>query len=148
MEELNEEIIEENNIEDNIEETIPAEPVILPDVYKKQTNPDGPYQDENGNRYDILTCKITESKERVQVGTTVEEDEEGNEIEVPVYETQVVINKGWDSFNSLEEAAEAYGLITVEEAERLAKEEQERLAREEAERLAAETQYEIDEEAI
>lgn len=99
-------------------------------VFRKQANPEGKYKakdieatDEEGNiivikddtRYDIISCERTESMEQVQVGTTTELDEEGNEIEVPVYEMQVVINKGWDSFNSLEEAEEAYGLTKIEE---------------------------------
>lgn len=88
-------------------------PEDMPDVYKKVENPEGHYQDKNGKRFDILTCKITESKEQVQVGTRTETDEEGNEIEVPVYEMQVVINKGWDNFESLEEAIKAYGLTKV-----------------------------------
>lgn len=86
-----------------------------PIVYMKQQNPEGLYIDKNGIRYDILTCHHTESKELVQVGTTTETDEEGNEIEVPVYESRVVINKGWDNFGSLEEAVAAYGLTKIEE---------------------------------
>ena len=86
-----------------------------PIVYMKQANEEGAYIDKNGNRFDILTCRHTESKEQVQVGTTVEEDEDGNLVEVPVYESRVVINKGWDNFNSLEEAEEDYGLTKVEE---------------------------------
>ena len=85
-----------------------------PIVYKKVESESGTYQDKDGKRYDILTCHHTESREQVQVGTTVEEDEEGNLIEVPIFESQVVINKGWDSFNSLEEAEEAYGLTKIE----------------------------------
>ena len=94
-------------------------------VFRKQANPEGKYKvkdietiDEEGNkivikddtRYDIISCERTESMEQVQVGTTTETDEEGNEIEVPVYESRVVINKGWDSFDSLEQAMEAYGV--------------------------------------
>ena len=86
----------------------------LPLVYKKQENEKGNYIGKDGKRYEILTCHITESKEQVQVGTKTETDEQGNEIEVPVYEMRVVINKGWDSFNSLEEAEEAYGLTKIE----------------------------------
>ena len=86
-----------------------------PIVYKKVESEGGQYMGKDGKRYDILTCRHTESREQVQVGTTVEEDEEGNLIEVPVYQSQVVINKGWDSFESLEEAKTAYGLIKVEE---------------------------------
>ena len=109
MEEINEQLNKE------IQETIFEEPVIIrpqdmPDVYKKVVNQDGPYQDKEGNRFEIQTCKITESKEQVQVGTRIETDEQGNEIEVPIYEMQVVINKGWDSFDSLEQAVEVYGL--------------------------------------
>ena len=85
-----------------------------PIVYMKQENEEGAYIDKDGKRYDILTCHHTESREQVQVGTTVEEDEEGNLVEVPVYQSQVVINKGWDNFGSLEEAEEAYGLTKVE----------------------------------
>lgn len=84
-------------------------------VYMKVPNEKGEYQDTNGNKFDILTCHHTESREQVQVGTTTETDEEGNEIEVPVYESRVVINKGWDSFETLEDAEKAYGLTKVEE---------------------------------
>ena len=85
-----------------------------PIVYLKQESPKGKYIGQDGKRYDILTCHHTESREQVQVGTTTENDEQGNEIEVPVYESQVVINKGWDSFDSLEEALEFYRLSEVE----------------------------------
>lgn len=116
MEELNntEELNETKEEINNEAEIVLEEPVILPDVYKKQANPDGAYVDKEGNRYDILTCKITESKEQVQVGTTTETDEEGNEIEVPVYESRVVINKGWDKFDSLEDAVIFYNLEEIE----------------------------------
>lgn len=133
MEEINEQLNEE------IQETIFEEPVIIrpqdmPDVYKKVVNEDGPYQDKEGNRFEIQTCKITESKEQVQVGTTTELDEEGNEIEVPIYEMQVVINKGWDSFDSLEQAVEAYGLtLYVEQEEQPETEELENAENEEIE---------------
>ena len=85
-----------------------------PIVYMKVPNEQGEYQDTNGNKFDILTCHHTESKEQVQVGTTTETDEEGNEIEVPVYESRIVINKGWDKFNSLAEAVKAYNLTEIE----------------------------------
>ena len=86
----------------------------LPLVYKKQENEEGKYIGKDGKRYEILTCHITESKEQVQVGTTTETDEEGNEIEVPVYESRVVINKGWDKFDSLEDAVIFYNLEEIE----------------------------------
>lgn len=97
---MEEEILEQQ------EQEIIEEPI----VYMKVPNEQGAYIDKDGKRYDILTCRHTESREQVQVGTTVKEDEEGNEIKVPVYESRVVINKGWDSFNSLEQAMEAYGV--------------------------------------
>ena len=88
-----------------------------PIVYKKVESEEGQYIGKDSKRYDILTCRHTESREQVQVGTTVEEDEEGNLVEVPVFESQVVINKGWDSFDSLEEAETAYGLVKISEDE-------------------------------
>ena len=88
-----------------------------PIVYMKVPNKQGAYIDKDGGRWDILTCHHTESREQVQVGTTTETDENGNEIEVPVYESRVVINKGWDSFETLEDAEKAYGLTEVEDEE-------------------------------
>ena len=79
-----------------------------PIVYKKQENEEGNYIGKDGKRYDILTCRHTESKEQVQVGTRIETDEEENEIEVPIYEMKVFINKGWDKFETLEEAERFY----------------------------------------
>ena len=102
MAEINEEIEQLESTED------------LPDVYKKVANEEGPYQDKDGDRFEIQTCKITEGKEYEQVGTETIIDEEGHEIEVPVYDWVVYINRGWDSFDSLEEAMEAYGLTKVE----------------------------------
>jgi hypothetical protein len=86
----------------------------LPDVYKKVANEEGPYQDKDGNRFEIQTCKITEGKEYEQVGTETIIDEDGNEQEVPVYDWVTVINRGWDNFESIEEAEKAYGLTKVE----------------------------------
>ncbi len=83
-----------------------------PIVYMKQPNEKGAYIDKNGARYDIITCHHTESKEQVQVGTKIEIID-GQEVEVPIYEMQVVINKGWDSFDNLEQAMEAYGLTPL-----------------------------------
>ena len=93
-------------------------------VFKKQYNPEGDYVtkdqemiDEEGNtvvisggtRYEILSCERTESMEYVQTGTDTQIID-GETVEVPVYEQQVVINKGWDAFDSIGAAAEAYGL--------------------------------------
>lgn len=83
-------------------------------VFKKQKNENGSYIGFDGNRYEILSCEITESIDWVKTGTRtiVKENEE---IVLPVYTKQVVINKGWDSFASLEEAEQAYGLKKAEE---------------------------------
>ena len=109
-------------------------------VFRKQVNPEGDYvtkdietQDEEGNavvikggqRYDILSCERTESMEYVQTGMDTQ-IVDGETVEVPVYEQQVVINKGWDEFSSVEEAAEAYGLLyaPLTEEEKKAQEEE------------------------
>lgn len=76
-------------------------------VFKKQKNEEGIYQDGNGVRYDVLTCERTESMEWYDTG---EVDEEQN----PIYAKRVAINVGWDSFENLEAALEAYGLTEVE----------------------------------
>ena len=75
-------------------------------VYKKQQNEEGIYQDGNGVRYDVLTCERTESMEWYDTG---EVDEQGETI----WAERIVINKGWDSFGSMEAALEAYGLTEV-----------------------------------
>lgn len=87
-------------------------------VFRKQANPEGDYVtkdqeviDEEGHtviipggaRYDILSCERTESMEWYDTG---EVDEYGE----PIMAQRVVINKGWDAFESLEEAASYYGL--------------------------------------
>lgn len=77
-------------------------------VFKKQKNEEGIYQDKDGVRYDVLTCERTESMEWYDTGET---DEEEN----PIYAKRVVINRGWDSFENLEAALEAYGLTEVEQ---------------------------------
>ena len=77
-------------------------------VYKKQLNEEGNYIGQDGKRYEILSCEVTESKEMYDTGRV---DEEGN----PIYEWRIVINKGWDEFPSEEAAAEAYGLTKIGE---------------------------------
>ena len=72
-------------------------------VYQKQFNIEGDYIDNEGLRYDVLSCERTESKEWYDTG---EVDGEGN----PIWEWRIVINKGWDAFESEAAAAEAYGL--------------------------------------
>lgn len=72
-------------------------------VFRKQQNNEGDYKDVSNVRWDILSCERTESMEWYDTG---EVDEEGN----PIMAQRVVINKGWDEFESLEEAASAYGL--------------------------------------
>ncbi len=78
-------------------------------VYQKQLNEQGPYIAQDGKRYEILSCHVTESKEWVQTGTETEVIE-GEMVEVPVMESRVVINKGWDEYASGEAAAIGYGL--------------------------------------
>lgn len=79
-------------------------------VFQKQANEYGNYVDAMGERFNILSCERTESKQWRQVGTRTETDEQGNEIEVPVMESYIAINVGWDAFESEEAAAQAYGL--------------------------------------
>ena len=104
-------------------------------VFMKQANKFGDYIDKNGVRFEILSCNRTESLEWVETGEfETFTDEEGNEIKTPVMKQQVVINKGWDAFDSIEKAAEDYGLtlqpLTNEEKIAL---EQEDLSKEEEE---------------
>ena len=72
-------------------------------VFIKQLNEEGDYKDVSNVRWEILSCERTESMEWYDTG---EVDEEGNSIMAQ----RVVINKGWDAFESLEEAASYYGL--------------------------------------
>lgn len=72
-------------------------------VYRKSKNEYGDYIDNQSARWDIESCERTESMEWYDTG---EVDEEGN----PIMAQRVVINKGWDAFESLEAAAAAYGL--------------------------------------
>lgn len=72
-------------------------------VFRKQLNEEGNYIDLYGRRWEILSCERCESKEWYD---TDEVDEEGN----PVWAQRIVINKGWDAFESEEAAAQAYGL--------------------------------------
>lgn len=78
-------------------------------VFKKELNEKGDYKDVQNVRWDILSCERTESMQYVQTGTDTQIID-GETVEIPVYEQQVVINKGWDAFDSIEQAAEAYGL--------------------------------------
>lgn len=78
-------------------------------VFQKQLNEHGNYIDKNGNRYDILCCNRAERKEFVQVGTETQVID-GETVEVPVFENQLVINKGWDAFEDIDAAMAAYEL--------------------------------------
>ena len=77
-------------------------------VFKKQLNENGVYVDKDGIHYDVLSCERTETKEWYETGEFTEEG-------VPVIASRIVINKGWDSFPSLEDALESYGLTLEEE---------------------------------
>ena len=83
-------------------------------VYRKMENPYGDYIDKDGKRWEIQFCHCSEEREMVQIGTTTDLDEEGNKIEVPVFENQIIRNRGWDKFDSLEEAIKAYDLEEIE----------------------------------
>ena len=72
-------------------------------VFQKQLNENGNYIGQDGLRYEILSCERTESMEWYETG---EVDEQGE----PIWAKRVVINKGWDTFESEEAAAAAYGL--------------------------------------
>lgn len=72
-------------------------------VFRKQQNNEGDYKDVQNVRWDILSCERTESMEWYETG---EVDEEGN----PIMAQRVVINKGWDEFESLAKAIKEYGL--------------------------------------
>jgi hypothetical protein len=77
-------------------------------VFRKQLNEVGKYKDQSGQRWEILSCERTESIEWYDTG---EVDEQGE----PIWAQRVVINKGWDAFDSEEAAAQAYGLTLYEE---------------------------------
>lgn len=72
-------------------------------VFRKYLNEEGNYLDGNGQRWEIVSCEVCESKEWYDTG---EVDEYGE----PIWAQRVVINKGWDAFESEAAAAVAYGL--------------------------------------
>ena len=89
--------------------------VAEPTFYRLSENENGEYEKE-GKRYDLLSCHRTESLETYETGefeTVI--DEEGNEIQIPITATRVVINKGWLEFDTEEKAIEYFGLTKVEE---------------------------------
>lgn len=73
-------------------------------VYQKQQVNNGTYIGQDGKRYKIISCNITESKELYDTG---EVDSDGE----PIVASRIVINKGWDEYESEEAAAAAYGLM-------------------------------------
>jgi len=73
-------------------------------VFRKQKNEYGNYIDNQSVRWDIQSCERTESMEWYDTG---EVDAEGE----PIWAERVVINKGWDEFESEEAAATAWGLV-------------------------------------
>lgn len=83
--------------------------------YRIEQNENGEYEKE-GRRYDLLSCHRTESLETYETGEfeTVT-DEEGNEIQIPITATRVVVNKGWIEFETEEKAVEYFGLEKVED---------------------------------
>jgi len=89
--------------------------VVEPTFYRLSENENGEYE-KDGKRYDLLSCHRTESLETYETGefNTVT-DEEGNEIQIPITATRVVVNKGWLEFETEEKAIEYFGLIKVED---------------------------------
>lgn len=81
-------------------------------VFKKQQNENGKYADQNGVRFDVLACERTESKKWRQVGTETQ-IVDGETVEVPIMESYIAINDGWDSFTDLESALAAYGVEEI-----------------------------------
>ena len=79
-------------------------------VYQKQLNEEGNYIGQDGKRYEILSCHVTESKKWREVGRKNTEVEPGVFVEEPIMESYIAINDGWDEYPSLEAAVEAYGL--------------------------------------
>lgn len=96
-----------------MKEEIIEQKIVEPIVYQKQENENGKYIGKDGKRYEIITCHKTESKEYRQIGTKIEIID-GQEIEVPIIESYIAINKGWDKFDSLEEALKSYNLEEIE----------------------------------
>lgn len=87
----------------------------VPTVYKLSENENGKYE-KDGKRYDLLSCHICESKETYETGEyTAIPDEEGNVILLPVTATRVVINKGWQEFESEQKAIEGFGITKIQE---------------------------------
>ena len=78
-------------------------------VFKKQANENGNYVGQDGKRYDVLFCERTESKKWRQIGTETQEID-GQSVQIPLMESYIAINDGWDAYENLEVAAQAYGL--------------------------------------
>ena len=91
------------------------EEIQQPIFYRIEENENGAYE-KDSKRYDLQSCHETISLETYETGEfeTIT-DEEGNEIQVPVTATRVVVNKGWLEFESEEQAIEYFGLTKVED---------------------------------
>lgn len=74
-------------------------------VYKIAKNNDGDYV-KDGQRYDLISCNICESKEVYATG----EYEVIDGVQVPVMAERKVINKGWTEFANDEAAIAGFGL--------------------------------------
>lgn len=86
------------------------EEIQQPTFYRIEPNENGAYSKED-KRYDLQSCHETISLETYETGEfeTVT-DEEGNEIQIPITATRVVVNKGWIEFETEEKAVEYFGL--------------------------------------
>ena len=77
-----------------MKEEILEQEQIQPTFYRIEPNENGEYIKDD-KRYDLQSCHRTESLETYETGEyTTTTDEEGNEIQVPITATRVVINKG------------------------------------------------------
>ena len=98
-----------------MEEEIIEQEQTQPTFYRIEENENGAYSKDD-KRYDLQSCHRTESLETYETGEyTTTTDEEGNEIQVPITATRVVVNKGWLEFETEEQAIEYFGLEKVED---------------------------------
>lgn len=79
-------------------------------VFQKQLNENGNYVAKDGKRYDVLFCERTESKKWRQIGTETQEID-GQSVQIPLMESYIAINDGWDEFPDMPTALLAYGLV-------------------------------------
>ena len=91
------------------------EEIQQPTFYRIEENENGAYS-KDGKRYDLQSCHETISLETYETGEfeTIN-DEEGNEIQIPITAQRVVKNKGWIEFETEEKSVEYFDLEKVED---------------------------------